>query len=234
MTTNLCQFFLVFILASGLNPLQAELPREAALILERLQAFEDKIEAQAQAKIAAKRAAVGKVLAQHSTRETRAGNVQTATELKRLSDLMQPQKVAIPNNRLGRDNSSGSLSVKIQIDGRSWMLISKEHLWLSHEDGMGAPAGEHQGSFSTTLGTEEWKPVWSGNVTNRKKLDLPLPVDAEGFELRARLRSGRGSVEVDQQPTAANGYIAKIRMSDVSPDGRKFSGSDWLEFRLTW
>ncbi len=212
-----------------------DLPREAAQILERLQQAETQIQAKADAQIREKRQAVGKILEQHASRETRAGNLTAAVELKKMAAKFQdsgeekPQRGRLP----GFIPNSGSMKVKIQIDGTSWMLVSKTHLWLSHDRGIGAPAGRHGGEYPTTIDSTEWMPEWQGKITERWEMPEPMPVDSGRFELRARLRSGRGMVEVEQQPSKENGYIAKIRMSDER-EGRRFSGSDWMEFRLTW
>ncbi len=210
------------------------MPREATAILQRLTEVEARLQEKADLEVAAKRQAVAKILEQHSVRETRSGNIEAAVELQRLAKEFQAASSAKSSRQLGFVPDSGSMRIKIQIDGLSWLLIGKTHLWLSHEGGLDKPAGRHLGEFPTTIDGEEWMPVWQGRITKRRQLKVPIPVDSEDFKLKARLRSGRGKVEVEEQPSSENGYVAKIRMADVNENGEYFGSSDWMEFRLTW
>ena len=81
---------------------------------------------------------------------------------------------------------------------------------------------------------EDWLPVWEGKRTRPLDTAITLSQSEPPPKIRATVLDGRGTVEVVEQPSAANKFTAKIAMRDQNEDGKGFFGSDWLEFRLTW
>ncbi len=66
------------------------------------------------------------------------------------------------------------------------------------------------------------------NVTNQKaQFSMPVPSGA-GYSWTVEKKSGRGKVELTEQPGEANGYSATVRVEDTA------RGAGDYTFRLTW
>jgi hypothetical protein len=70
----------------------------------------------------------------------------------------------------------------------------------------------------TTSGT----PVYTGRVS------LPSPLPSRNATVRVKRISGRGSIDVVQQPDGSNNHTAIVRIRDAA------RGADDYEFELTW
>jgi hypothetical protein len=58
--------------------------------------------------------------------------------------------------------------------------------------------------------------------------DLPNPMPRRAVNVRLTKLRGRGRVDLYEQPTASNGYMASVYIEDEA------GGSDFYEFELTW
>jgi hypothetical protein len=126
------------------------------------------------------------------------------------------------------------LKVKVQVDGISRLFLKDGKVWFDHTKGKASPPGRHGGEFPTYLNDKiEWKPVWTGAVTEPFAADFAFPVDPPA-KIRLRMADGRGIAEVIQQPTMENAHTAIVELRDEKKDGGGYFGSDWMEFRLSW
>jgi hypothetical protein len=127
------------------------------------------------------------------------------------------------------------LKVRVQVDGLGHLHLRGGEIWFDHSRGRATAPGRHQGEHPTYLNDKtEWRPVWSGNVTQRYAAGIALPTQGNPATLHVRQSGGRGHAVVLQQPNSTNDYTAIIELRDQTEDGRAFNGSDWLEFRLSW
>lgn len=129
---------------------------------------------------------------------------------------------------------ANALKVKVQVDGKSRLVLKDGKVWFDHTNGRASPPGRHEGDFPTYLNDKtEWKPVWTGSVTEPFAADFAFPAD-QPAKIKLRMADGRGIAEVIQQPSAENSNTAIVELRDEKKDGGVFFGSDWLEFRLSW
>jgi len=129
---------------------------------------------------------------------------------------------------------ANALKVKVQVDGKSRLVLKDGKVWFDHTNGRASPPGRHEGEFPTYLNDKtEWKPVWTGSVTEPFAADFAFPADPPA-KIKLRMADGRGIAEVIQQPTPENTHTAIIELRDEKKDGGVFFGSDWMEFRLSW
>lgn len=144
----------------------------------------------------------------------------------------------------GMANANGDLDLgglreiemRVQVDGVSHLMLRGDEIWFDHSEGRAAAPGRHFGEFPTYLGGEdfEWMPEWEGDVTRPLDGNFGLPTDEPAPTVSIRNLRGRGYAEVVEQPSAANGYTARIAMRDETRSGRTFAGSEWIEFRIVW
>ena len=139
-----------------------------------------------------------------------------------------------PIGAFANKSTPGRLEIRAQLDGRSHLYIRGKQIWYDHSEGKSAPVGRHGSDHPSEVNGEEWLPVWEGKRTRPLDIAETLSKSEPPPKIRATVLDGRGTVEVVEQPSAANKYTAKIEMRDQNKDGRGFYGSDWLEFRLTW
>lgn len=126
------------------------------------------------------------------------------------------------------------LKVKVQVDGISRLFLQDSKVWFDHSKGKASPPGRHEGEFPTYLNDKiEWKPVWTGVVTETFAADFAFPLDPPA-KVRLRMADGRGVAEVIQQPTPENAHTVIVELRDEKKDGGGYFGSDWMEFRLSW
>lgn len=166
------------------------------------------------------------------------------TQQERLEDALATKAflAALPEETTApgpgpRSGGTGKkdLKIRVQIDGVSHLLLRGSEIWFDHTKGTVAPPGRHGGEHPTHLDDEtEWKPVWSGKVTERFDAGIDLPVEGPPPRIHLRFNDGRGSAEVIEQPSAENDFTAKVEMRDGNKKKKGFFGSDWMEFRLKW
>ncbi|MFK5922603.1 MAG: hypothetical protein QM496_10520 [Verrucomicrobiota bacterium] len=161
---------------------------------------------------------------------TKQGRLDDAIAAKTLLDsLPPPGKNALPVI------AKRHLKIKVQIDGLSHLFMRGSEIWFDHTEGIGAMAGRHGGDFSTTLDDSiEWKPIWNAKITERYDAGISLPTSGSPVSIHLRFSDGRGTAKVIEKPSQKNDYTAKIEMRDADKGGRRFLGSDWMEFRLKW
>ncbi|MBW2277120.1 MAG: hypothetical protein JRF63_06485 [Deltaproteobacteria bacterium] len=136
--------------------------------------------------------------------------------------------------------SEGQIHVRIHIDGRSWLLIQGDELWLQHFD-YAAP-GRHEGAnHPTVIDGEEWYPEWpfgpppdegrdcgGCETLDRYYLDEQIPISGEVMvELEAV--KGRGETTLIEAQTAAFDNTIVVEFDD-NPQ----SSSVWYEIILRY
>ncbi|MBL9157466.1 MAG: hypothetical protein JNJ70_08340 [Verrucomicrobiales bacterium] len=128
-----------------------------------------------------------------------------------------------------------ALKVRVQVDGIGHLHLRGHEIWYDHTRGRASAPGRHEGEHPTFLNDKtEWRPVWTGSVTQRHAAGIALPVEGTPAEVHVRQSGGRGHVVVLQQPTETNDFTAILELRDQTKEGRAFNGSDWLEFRVSW
>lgn len=167
---------------------------------------------------------------------TRAGKINEALAVKARLDLeadrLNSAKATGPDRP---ERVSGRIQIKVQVDGRSHVLLRGDEIWFDHRGGAWTKPGLHQGSHPTRINDKtKWMPVWNGNLTHKFDAGIGLPVAGDAFSATARVSSGRGMATIVQQPAPENDYTIKVELFDGRPDGRGFNSSDWLDFRIDW
>ena len=155
-------------------------------------------------------------------------------ELKRLRKEITEKRKVLASSAPVRDRGDRDMVFRVQIDGTSFMYLKTDQLWLSHIGGNGSPAGRHEGNFPTSVDRKDWMPSWKDKVTAPLYLPTPIPFDEDDFSFSAKRLSGRGKVFILQQPSEDNDYTAKLEMSDLTDNGVRIFGHDWLVFQLSW
>lgn len=77
-------------------------------------------------------------------------------------------------------------------------------------------------------GSEVWAEVVSGNALQNVRFDLNGYLARRPGSVNVRKREGRGTVSIQQQPSASNDYVAVIQIFD--PQG----GADDYEVEISW
>ncbi|NRB74832.1 MAG: serine/threonine protein kinase [Verrucomicrobiales bacterium] len=155
-------------------------------------------------------------------------------ELKTLRREITEKRQALASTAPARDKDDRDMVFRVQIDGTSFLYLKTDQLWLSHVDGIGSPAGKHNGHFPTSVDRKDWMPSWKNKVTAPLNLPSLIPFDEDDFAFSAEVLSGRGKVFVLEQPSKNNDYTAKLELSDLTDDGVRIFGHDWLVFELSW
>ncbi len=129
------------------------------------------------------------------------------------------------------DKQSLPLSVRAEIDGRSQLRIQGSRVsWRHFEWEAPGMWGDDQPTF---LNGAEWWPFWEEdenafcNCDSRADELLSVPLKSDGTAIQLQVVSGRGSVTIVEQPTAANQFTAAIEFNDTLPDRA------WYEVRIT-
>lgn len=154
---------------------------------------------------------------------------------KQVGEAQDKPESAGPGPALtGSAAGAKDLKIKVQVDGVSRLVLKDGKVWFDHTNGRASPPGRHGGEFPTYLNDKtEWKPVWTGVVTEPFAADFAFPSDPPA-KIKLRMADGRGIAEVIQQPTVENAHTAIVELRDEKKDGGVFFGSDWMEFRLSW
>jgi hypothetical protein len=80
----------------------------------------------------------------------------------------------------------------------------------------------------TFLNLQPWLPQWNEALSDRHPgLEPPLPI-AGTVALNLDVLQGRGTVTIQQSPTAENNYETIIKLQDTE------FGADWYVFSLDW
>ncbi|GAB5537784.1 MAG: hypothetical protein Rubg2KO_40330 [Rubricoccaceae bacterium] len=114
------------------------------------------------------------------------------------------------------------LVVRAEIDGRSELRLQGQSIWWHHFE-FEAPGmwGDDQPTF---LNGDEWWPEWPldelafCNCSSTKEALLAAPIATDGSTLSISNVNGRGLVRIIEQPSAGNGFTARIEFSDPLPD----------------
>ncbi|MDF1850226.1 MAG: hypothetical protein P1U85_05275 [Verrucomicrobiales bacterium] len=167
---------------------------------------------------------------------TKAGRIDDALATKARFDaeVEKLNEVSLPKPA-PRGLSEGRISFKLQIDGRSYLLLRGDEVWYDHRGGAWTKPGLHNGNFPTTINRNvEWLPKWNDKVTERFDADLGLPTDGDPYTVKVRVSNGRGIAKVIQPPTPENDWTTKIELFDGTEEGKGFGNSSWLDFRVDW
>lgn len=123
------------------------------------------------------------------------------------------------------------LRVRAEIDGRSELRMQGSLIWWHHFEF--EPPGMWGDDQPTFLNGEKWYPLWPGDESafcdcdSSKDALLNPPLKSDGTAISIEMISGRGTVTIVQQPSAANDFTASIEFSDPLPD------RDWLEVSIS-
>jgi len=169
---------------------------------------------------------------------TREGRLDDALAVKREAQLVREEigRVTALDPDPKPDERDREVKLRMQVDGVSHLLVRGDEIWYDHRNGRAAPPGRHQGEFPTYIDDDgEWMPEWEGSVTEPHDIGLGLPAGEPAPELHLRMSpEGRGHAEIVEQPSRENGYTARIELRDESRRGKRYFGSEWMEFRLWW
>lgn len=148
---------------------------------------------------------------------TREGNLDAAkkaSERRRELSAKQQSKVASPK---------GTRRIRFQasVPATAHIAIENGKLWIE----------DHSASDYTTnirINGRSWKPTWADNRFS-EKYDLSSEIALIGdVKVAVHKTSGRGNVEVVEQPSVANGQRTAVDISDPQP------GSGDYDIAITW
>ena len=128
---------------------------------------------------------------------------------------------------------SATLDVRAWVDGVSDLILQGSTVHWHHLS-YAAPGLLGGVNEPTYLNASPWTPSWPSAGENRdcncdsqpSPAVPPLPTHDQTVVLRKV--SGRGSISVLEEPSAATGYAFRVELDDPS------SGADWYEFVLTY
>lgn len=121
--------------------------------------------------------------------------------------------------------------MRMALDMVLTLCVRGNEAWFdqSGERGGGfTPGRNSQKDNPITLDGKDFFPTWINSVSSRMKMDsFTIPTNRL-VDVRAVHTSGRGTVEVTEQPSPDNQYTVKLVMKDIG------ASWDWIEFRLAW
>ncbi len=207
------------------------LPEKSRELLEKLEKYSKDQRAETQARILNQKQETLEALQRQLADQLKLGNQKEVLALSQLLEYLKRgqslEALAIRSDEnLGPPMSK--ITIKVLVDATSEMRIQGRDLWMDHNDGGGSRPGMHQGVFPTTVNGVEWMPTWIDLVTDKFDLRNAAFPSEGSANVHISQIDGRGSVEVKEEPSEANDHTLVLALKDGG------SGSDWLEFRITW
>ncbi len=162
---------------------------------------------------------------------TQSGDLESARSAQQMIDSIPEAE----NETLFESKGNSNLKIRVQVGGTSFLHVQKNQIWFDHTKGTYGVPGSFGGEFPTYINDKtEWMPTWDGRVSDRFEVDIDFPDSGEDVDIHVRNIDGRGYAKVEEQPSVDNQYTARIRLMDESEDGKEWTGTDWIEFRLSW
>jgi hypothetical protein len=133
----------------------------------------------------------------------------------------------------GTGTCRATLRVRAWVDGVSDLVFTGDTVhW--HQIANAAPGVLGGMNEPTFLNAAPWTPTWPSAGENRdcncdsQPSSTVPPLPARDQAVLFQKVTGRGSLNVTQQPSTANGYTFRVELSDPK------AGADWYEFVLTY
>ncbi len=125
-----------------------------------------------------------------------------------------------------------NLTVRAYIDGQSILVIQGVSLKWHHVRDAGPGLWLEQ-NYETVVNGGAWYPSWPSSGENRScncdSSSLSIaPLAARATTATVTKTSGRGTITIVEQPTAANGFALKISYDDP------LGGADWYEALIVY
>jgi hypothetical protein len=128
---------------------------------------------------------------------------------------------ATPPGNSNPANSDRQITIKITVDSKDRIMIRRKHLWIEHvEDG--------RKPFDIFINNRSWVPIWNGNTTEiLNRFGTPL-ASFDNAMVTLQKVTGRGTVTLEQQPTAKNNQTIGILIYD------RDAGCAVYELTINW
>ncbi len=143
--------------------------------------------------------------------------------LARAADqLVAPAKpTATPWTPLGASAGSRHLTMRIRVDGMDNFTLQDGKLSMEHKS-WNKPSNIFVNGAS-------WQPLWDGKNSDVFARFNPSLAPFSGVKVTFRKTRGRGSANILEMPTAANGQKLRFQIDDSGP-----GGADDYEVHLSW
>lgn len=112
--------------------------------------------------------------------------------------------------------------IKVLVDGSGTIRLCDGKLWYEVN------------SYATpvepiTVNGADWRPMWKMNISDPyDQFTPPLPT-LKGKKAIFKKLSGRGPIQIKEQPNAENGYTLSVFLNDTAQ-----WDADWYEVELRW
>lgn len=113
------------------------------------------------------------------------------------------------------------ITIKITVDTTDKIMVRGKHLWIEHQEPGAKPEG-------ISVNGHSWKPFWHGNKTDLLNRFGVVLEPFENARVTLHKKEGRGTVTLEQQPTAENQQTIVIVLDD------HFSGPGVYEVTVSW
>ena len=123
---------------------------------------------------------------------------------------------------VSRENRPKTLTIRAYIDGSDLFTVSGSELAIQHEE-FGLPGK------TIYINGQAWNPKWDSDVSSEFTGLKPAFTPRDPQSIRITKYSGRGTVSIEQFPSAANNNTLTVKVSD-----NDFGGADWYDFRISW
>ena len=122
----------------------------------------------------------------------------------------------------GCGHKAQTFSIKIFVDGSDVVKASGNRLWIEHD------TGSLPGKTIYVNG-QVWTPTWNDKTSTEFAGLNPAfrPHDPQKIQLTKRV--GRGTVSMEEFPSADNNQTLSIRLDD-----EQFGGADWYDVLVSW
>jgi hypothetical protein len=113
-----------------------------------------------------------------------------------------------------------TVTFKAFVDGVDVVKLSGKNLWIEHL--------YDQLPSRMSINGKKWNPVWDKNTSANYELNPAFkPSNADSVKLTKR--TGRGAINIMEEPTPGNDETLVIRVDDGG-----IGGADWYEFTVSW
>jgi serine/threonine protein kinase len=120
------------------------------------------------------------------------------------------------------ENLPKSLTIRAYIDGSDLFTVRGNNLAIQHEN-FDLPGK------TIFINGKAWTPKWHGGISSEFTGLKPAfkPRDLQSVQITKY--SGRGTIRIEQLPSAENNNALTVQVSDDD-----FGGADWYDFRISW
>ena len=128
---------------------------------------------------------------------------------------------ATPRLPLGAAAATRHLTMRIRVDGMDNFTLQDGRLTIEHKS--------WNKPVNLLVNGAAWQPLWDGKDSDAFVRFNPSLAPFAGAKVTFRKTRGRGSANILEMPTAANGQKLRFQIDDSGP-----GGADDYEVHLSW